>query len=62
MSGCVERYDAARIFENQNEMKEVRDRITLVYAGCIEGQTAAEVYAVPANPSAAVRRCGDLRP
>ncbi len=49
-------------FENQNEMKEVRDRFTLVYAGCIEGHTAAEVYAVPANPSAAVKPCGDLRP
>ena len=49
-------------FENQNEMKEVRDRFTLVYAGCVEGHTAAEVYAVPANPSAAVKPCGDLRP
>jgi hypothetical protein len=49
-------------FENQNEMKEVRDRFTLVYAGCIEGHTAAEVYAVPANESAAVKPCGDLRP
>jgi hypothetical protein len=49
-------------FENQNEMKEVRDRFTLVYAGCVEGHTAAEVYAVPANPTAAVEPCGDLRP
>ena len=49
-------------FENQNEMKEVRDRFTLVYSGCIEGHTAAEVYAVPANPSLAVEPCGDLRP
>jgi len=49
-------------FENQNKMKEVRDRFTLVYSGCIEGHTAAEVYAVPANPSAAVKPCGDLRP
>jgi len=49
-------------FENQNEMKEVRDRFTLVYAGCVEGHTAAEVYAVPANPIAAVNPCGDLRP
>ena len=49
-------------FENQNEMKEVRDRFTLVYAGCVEGHTAAEVYAVPANPGAAVNPCGDLRP
>jgi hypothetical protein len=49
-------------FENQNKMKEVRDRFTLVYAGCLEGHTAAEVYAVPANASAAVKPCGDLRP
>lgn len=49
-------------FENQNEMKEVRDRFTLVYAGCIAGHTAAEVYAVSANPSEAVKPCGDARP
>ena len=49
-------------FENQNEMKEVRDRFTLVYSGCIEGHTAAEVYAVPASPGEAVKPCGDLRP
>jgi hypothetical protein len=49
-------------FENQNEMKEVRDRFTLVYAGCIQGHTAAEVYAESANPSEAVKPCGDARP
>ena len=49
-------------FENQNEMKEVRDRFTLVYSGCIEGHTAAEVYAVAANPDQSVKPCGDLRP
>jgi hypothetical protein len=49
-------------FENQNKMKEVRDRFTLVYAGCIEGHAAAEVYAVPADPNPTVRPCGDLRP
>jgi hypothetical protein len=49
-------------FENQNEMKEVRDRFTLVYSGCVEGHTAAEVFTVSANPSAAVKPCGDLRP
>lgn len=49
-------------FENQNKMREVHDRFTLVYAGCIEGHTATEVYALPANPSAAVKPCGDLRP
>ncbi|HXM47129.1 MAG TPA: glycosyltransferase family 39 protein [Pyrinomonadaceae bacterium] len=49
-------------FENQNEMKEVRDRFTLVYSGCVEGHPAAEVFSVPANPGAAVKPCGDLRP
>jgi hypothetical protein len=49
-------------FENQNKMKEVRDRFTLVYSGCIEGHTAAEVYAAPADAAAAVKPCGDLRP
>jgi len=43
-------------------MKEVCDRFTLVYAGCIEGHTAAEVYAALATPTEAVRPCGDLRP
>jgi hypothetical protein len=49
-------------FENQNKMKEVRDRYTLVYAGCLQGHTAAEVYAVSANPNEAVKPCGDARP
>jgi hypothetical protein len=49
-------------FENQNKMKEVRDRFTLVYAGCIDGHTAAEVYATPAVANQAVMPCGDARP
>ncbi len=49
-------------FENQAEMKEVRERFTLVYAGCINGHTAAEVYATQANPNQAVPPCGDARP
>jgi hypothetical protein len=49
-------------YENEIEMKEVRDRFTLVYSGCVEGHTAAEVYAVPASPGEAVEPCGDLRP
>jgi len=43
-------------------MKEVRDRFTLVYSGCVEGHPAAEVFSVPANPGAAAKPCGDLRP
>ena len=49
-------------FENQKEMKEVRERFTLVYAGCINGHTAAEVYAPSANSADAVQPCGDARP
>jgi len=49
-------------YENQDEMKEVRDRFTLVYSGCVEGHPAAEVFSVPANPGAAAKPCGDLRP
>jgi hypothetical protein len=49
-------------FENQQEMKDVKASFTLVYAGCIKGHTAAEVYAAPANPSEAVQPCGDERP
>jgi len=49
-------------FENQQEMKDVKARFTLVYSGCIRGHTAAEVYAAPVDPNAAVQPCGDARP
>lgn len=49
-------------FENQQEMKEVKAQFTLVYAGCIRGHTAAEVYGAPANAAEAVQPCGDVRP
>lgn len=49
-------------FENQQEMKQVKERFTLVYAGCIKGHTAAEVYASPASSNVAVQPCGDGRP
>ncbi|MFS8083995.1 MAG: ArnT family glycosyltransferase [Acidobacteriota bacterium] len=49
-------------FENQTKMKEVRDRFRLVYAGCIQGHTAAEVYATQAGPNETVTPCGDARP
>jgi hypothetical protein len=49
-------------FENQNKIKEVRDRFSLVYAGCGKGHTAAEIYATPDGPSEAVTPCGDVRP
>ena len=43
-------------------MKKVREQFTLVYAGCIRGHTAVEVYAPSQTATAAVERCGDLRP
>lgn len=49
-------------FENQKEMKDVKARFTLVYAGCIRGHTAAEVYAAPSYPANVVQPCGDARP
>jgi hypothetical protein len=49
-------------FENQNEMEEVREHFTLVYAGCIKGHTAAEVYAAPIGAQTPVNPCGDTRP
>lgn len=49
-------------FENQQEMKQVKERYTLVYAGCIEGHTAAEVYASPSSSNVPVQPCGDARP
>jgi len=49
-------------FENQNKMKEVRERFTLVYAGCIDGHTAAEVYATTTGANDTVMPCGDARP
>lgn len=49
-------------FENQNKMQEVRNRFGLVYAGCINGHTAAEVYATAAGPNEPVMPCGDARP
>ena len=49
-------------FENQNKMNEVKARLSLVYAGCIQGHTAAEVYVAASASIAAVQPCGDVRP
>jgi hypothetical protein len=49
-------------FENQNKMQEVRNRFHLVYAGCIKGHSAAEVYATTAGANETVMPCGDARP
>jgi len=47
-------------FENQDKMKEIRARFTLVYANCIWGHTAAEVYS--AQPRATGSdRCADAQ-
>ena len=43
-------------------MQEVRNRFRLVYAGCINGHTAAEVYTTTAGANEAVMPCGNARP
>lgn len=49
-------------FENRDKITEVRARFDLVYAGCIQGHTAAEVYATQTGANEAVMPCGDVRP
>jgi hypothetical protein len=49
-------------FENQDKLKEVRDRFRLIYAGFVEGHTAVEVYATPVGPNEMVTPCGNARP
>ncbi len=45
-------------FENQEKMKQVRERFPMVYASCVRGHTAAAVYS--AQPGAiGGARCGD---
>ena len=47
-------------FENEEEMKQVRAQFPLIYASCVRGHTAAEVYSrQPAGVSSA---CGDGQP
>jgi Dolichyl-phosphate-mannose-protein mannosyltransferase len=48
-------------FENQEKMKQVRERFPLVYASCVRGHTAATVYS--AQPGAiGGARCADGQP
>jgi hypothetical protein len=48
-------------FENQDKMKQVRERFPLVFASCIGEHTAASVYS--AQPGASgVARCADGQP
>jgi len=49
-------------FENQEEMKQVRAQFPLVYASCIRGHTAAEVYAAQGGATATATACGDAQP
>lgn len=47
-------------FENQEKMKQVRERFPMVFASCVRGYTAAEVfYAQPGATAGA--RCEDAR-
>src|SRR2546423_1456829 len=44
-------------FENQDKMKQVRERFPLVYVSCVRGYTAAEVYSAQPGANASSQRC-----
>src|ERR1044072_8422300 len=48
-------------FENQDKMKQVRERFPLVYASCVRGHSAAGVYSAQPGASGAAR-CADGQP
>jgi hypothetical protein len=48
-------------FENQEKMKQVRERFPLVYVSCVRGYTAAEVYSAQAGAVATNQRCSDTQ-
>jgi asparagine N-glycosylation enzyme membrane subunit Stt3 len=49
-------------FENQEKMKQVRERFPLVYVSCVRGYTAAEVFSAQAGATRIVSPCRDARP
>ena len=50
-------------FENRDEMQEVRAKYPLVYASCVDGQVAAEVYATNRSKSEAlIKPCTSSEP
>jgi hypothetical protein len=44
-------------FENQEKMKEVRERFPLVHSSCVNGYTAAEVFSAQAGPVSIAQPC-----
>jgi hypothetical protein len=44
-------------FENHEKMKHVRERFPVVYASCVRGYTAAEVYSAQTGATATTQRC-----
>ena len=48
-------------FENQEKMKQVRERFPLVYASCVRGDTAAEVYSAQPGAGAITHPCTDAK-
>lgn len=44
-------------FENQEKMRQVRERFPLVYVSCVRGYTAAEVYSAQTGANAISQRC-----
>lgn len=48
-------------FENQEKMKQVRERFPLVYASCVRGYTAAEVFSAQPGAQAVAHPCSDTK-
>ena len=48
-------------FENQEKMKQVRERFPLVYASCVRGYTAGEVYSAQTGVGAITHPCTDAK-
>lgn len=48
-------------FENQEKMKQVRERFPLIYASCVRGYTAAEVHSAQPGAGAIAHPCTDGR-
>lgn len=44
-------------FENQEKMKQIRERFPLIHASCVRGYTAAEVYSAQPGANAITQGC-----
>jgi hypothetical protein len=48
-------------FENQEKMRQVRERFPLVYASCVRSHTAAEVFSAQPGAAAITSPCADAQ-